>query len=130
MLSAAQLVQVGRRALVAYREDELGMLAAALAFAAFASLFPLILLLVALFSLILPRELAEQWIIDLLLHQVPSGSDTQFLVDVLTDVIRARGAGTGLAAAVSLITLAFAASGVFNTLRTAFNRIGGQTHAP
>ncbi len=125
MLSGPQLVQVGRRAWAAFRADDLPMLAAALAFTTFASLFPLLLFLVAITSLVLPTTEAQAWIAWIMVRIAPQGTDTQFLIDVLTDVIQARGSGTGLAALVSLATLAFTASGMFNALYTAFTRIGG-----
>jgi membrane protein len=122
MLAPAWLWRLGKRTVKEYMEDDAANLAAALAFAAFFSIFPLVLLLVAMASIFVKPEDAQAWVLQnvQLLQLQPSG--TNFFLKTVTDVVSARGPGTGVAAVVGLIGLLVGASGVFGTLQTAINR--------
>jgi membrane protein len=111
-----------RRAVKEYGEDDGANLAAALAFAAFFSLFPLVLLLVALASFFVQPEEAERWVLDNVQMLQFAPDQTSVLVQTVTGIIKARGVGTGLAAVIGLLGLLLGASGVFGTLQTAINR--------
>jgi membrane protein len=111
-----------RRAVREYMEDDGANLAAALAFSAFFSLFPLILLLVSLASFVVQPEEARRWVLDNVRVLQFAPDQTSVLVQTVTGIIEARGVGTGLAAVIGVLGLLLGASGVFGTLQTAINR--------
>jgi membrane protein len=122
VLSWGGWLRLIRRALREYGEDDGANLAAALAFAAFFSLFPLVLLLVSLASFVVQPEEAERWVLDNVRMLQFAPDQTNVLVQTVTGIIKARGAGTGVAAAIGVLGLLLGASGVFGTLQTAINR--------
>jgi len=111
-----------RRAVREYLQDDGANLAAALAFSAFFSLFPLILLLVSLASFFVQPEQAQRWVLDNVRILQFAPDQTSVLVQTVTGIIKARGVGTGLAAVIGVLGLLLGASGVFGTLQTAINR--------
>src|SRR3954470_24385051 len=123
MLPLKSLFNVLMRSVKEFGKDDGGNLAAALAFAAFFSLFPLILFLVGLASLFVDQQTATNWVLSNV-SGIQTGDDT--LVKTITDVIKARqGAGTWIATIIGLVGLLFSASNVFGTLETAVNRAWG-----
>jgi membrane protein len=123
MLPIANLVNVVKRSISEYSQDNVANMAAALAFAAFFSIFPLILFLVSLASFLLSPEEARQWVLQNVLPNLQSSTDeSNVFVKTITDVVAARGTGTGIAALIGLVSLLLSASGVFGTLQLAINR--------
>jgi membrane protein len=122
MLPMNHLMNVFKRSVKEYGQDDVADLAAALAFAAFFSIFPLILFLVSLASFILDPNSAREFVISKLPNIQQGGQDANFLSKTVTDIVASRGAGTGIAAIVGLISLLMSASGVFGTLQKAINR--------
>lgn len=122
MQVSRRLGRLIRRATREYMEDDGAHLAAALAFAAFFSIFPFVLLLVSLASLFVTPQDAQQWVLDnVRILQLQPGGTSLFLKTV-TDIVSAGGLGTGVAAAIGLAGIVVGASGVFGTLQTAVNR--------
>ncbi|MGI8588031.1 MAG: YihY/virulence factor BrkB family protein [Chloroflexia bacterium] len=121
MLPAKNWFNILKRSVSEFGKDDIGTLAAALAFAAFFSIFPLILFLVSLASFFLSPDDAQRIVVTNI-PQVQARGDTGFFVKTVHDVIAARGASTGIAAVVGLVSLAFSATGVFGTLQKAINR--------
>ena len=122
MLPMNHLVNVFKRSVKEYGQDDAADLAAALAFAAFFSIFPLVLFLVSLASFILDPNSAREFVLSKLPNIQQQGQDANFLAKTVTDIIASRGAGTGIAAIIGLISLLMSASGVFATLQKAINR--------
>ncbi|HUS14778.1 MAG TPA: YihY/virulence factor BrkB family protein [Chloroflexia bacterium] len=120
----SNLINVFKRAIKEYGQDQAGNMAAALAFAAFFSIFPLILFLVSLASFIFNAADAQAFVLSKLPNINPNatGTDANFLSKTVTDIIAARGTGTGIAAFIGLVSLLMSASGVFGTLQLAINR--------
>jgi membrane protein len=122
VLSWRRWLRLIRRAVREYLQDDGANLAAALAFSAFFSLFPLILLLVSLASFFVQPEQAQRWVLDNVRILQFAPDQTSVLVQTVTGIIKARGVGTGLAAVIGVLGLLLGASGVFGTLQTAINR--------
>ncbi len=120
MLPMKNLFNVFKRAGMEFGKDDIGNMAAALAFATFFSIFPLILFIISLLTFFLNSKDAAQFV----LTRLPNigGSDAEVLRKTITDIVDSKGAGTGFAAVVGLVSLLFSASGVFGTLQTAVNR--------
>ncbi len=120
MLPMKNIFNVFKRAGQEFGNDDIGNMAASLAFATFFSIFPLILFIISLLTFFLNKDDATQFV----LSRMPNvgGSDATVLQKTITDVIAAKGAGTGIAAIIGLVSLLFSASGVFGTLQAAVNR--------
>ncbi len=124
MLPMKNLANITMQAAKDYGKDDGGNLAAALAFAAFFSIFPLVLFLVSLAGLVVSPQAAQQWVLRSLPIDPNSAAGNVFVTTV-TSVIAARGASKGIGTAVGLIGLLLSASGVFGTLEKAINRAWG-----
>jgi Ca2+-transporting ATPase len=93
--------------------------AGAFAFNAFFSLFPLIILLVAISSTFIDRDRAGKEVIDYMESYVPIGGEMQsYLFDTIAGVVKGR----GQAGAVAFLILVWAALQCFTTLICATNR--------
>lgn len=90
--------------------------AASLAFYAFFSLFPLLLVLVSVGSIILEKYISQEEIYDFIFQSFPLYPD--WIRNNLINIMRRRGT-IGL---VGLVTLTWSASGYFNTLVRALTR--------
>lgn len=90
--------------------------AASLAFYAFFSLFPLLLVLVSVGSIILEKYVSQNEIYDFIFESFPLYSD--WIRNNLVNIMRRRGT-IGI---MGVITLTWSASGYFNTLVRALNR--------
>ena len=98
--------------------------AAAFAFNAFFSLFPLVILVVTLASSFVDRDEASKWVIGYVEHHVPIGGVMQrYVFDTIAGVITAR----DQAGAVALLLLVWVALQCFTTLVCAINRAWGTT---
>ena len=98
--------------------------AAAFAFSAFFSLFPLMVLLVAIASSFVDRDRAGKEVIACLESYVPTSGEMQRqIAGTIAGVIKAR----GQAVAVAVVILAWAALQCFTTLICATNRAWGTT---
>lgn len=108
------------RAVQAFFRDNGPQYAAALSYYGLFSLFPLAILTVTVFGLIVDDEAARTQVIDFVLENVPLREDAgrSDLETVLTNVTRSTG-GFGLFGAIGLV---FAASAVMGTIRQALNR--------
>ena len=124
MLPMKSLANITMQAAKDYGKDDGGNLAAALAFAAFFSIFPLVLFLVSIASFIVSPQAAQQWVLQSLPID-PSSSAGNVFVTTITSVIASRGTGTGLAAIIGVVGLLLSASGAFGTLDKAINRAWG-----
>ncbi len=118
MLPMRGLLRVVERAVRRYARDDMAMPAAALAFAAVFSIFPLVLFLISVAGLVLSPEVAEQWVLQ---NVQLVGTGTGLLTDTVRDLLKSRSA-SGTAATIGLVGLIFSASGVFSTLQRAVNR--------
>jgi YihY family inner membrane protein len=101
--------------------------AAAFAHYAFFSVFPLIILIVAMASVFIDRDRAATQIVSVVQTFVPLGAERQsYIVDTLVGVVKAR----RQAGVVSSFLLVWAAMGFFATLIRATNRAwGAEVHA-
>ncbi|MDQ2805807.1 MAG: YihY/virulence factor BrkB family protein [Chloroflexota bacterium] len=120
MLPLKNIFNVFKRAGKEFGQDDIGNMAAALAFATFASIFPLILFIISLLTFFLDQKSAADFVLTRMPN--PGGSDASVLTKTITDVIAAKGPGTGIAAIIGLVSLLVSASGVFGTLQAAVNR--------
>lgn len=120
-MSRKELFVVARATLKEFGKDDLSLLAAAVTYFAFFSIFPLLLLGVTIVTMLSgSREEAMDFITGTLEQAVDPGS-AQLIRDALVAALNNRD-NTGLLLAVGLITLAFSASSAFGTLDKAINR--------
>jgi membrane protein len=103
-------------ALEAYGRDEMGMLAAALAYYLLLSLFPLLLLLIAIATPFLASEEVVRETVRFATNYFPAASSE--LRTILEQVINARGPATLLAA----LGLLWSASGAFDLIQRGLSR--------
>jgi len=120
--SISSLVDVGRAVLGVAREEDLTLLAAAIAYYAFVSTVPLVLLALAVASALGGPALAQRVL-----------SGVQELVTpeavALLEAALTSGAGRGAATVVGLAVLAWSGLKVFRALDVSFSRIYGQTES-
>src|SRR5688500_10495686 len=111
-----------RRAGANWLYHDASRLGASLAFYTILSMSPLVLLAVAIAALVFDRAAAQNE----LLYQVEVmvGLDGRRLVEGILESAKKPAAGA-FASTSSVLTLLFGASGVFNELRAALNRIAG-----
>ncbi|MCU1330107.1 MAG: putative ribonuclease, partial [Bryobacterales bacterium] len=104
----------------AWDDNDAPRMGAALAFYTILSLAPLVVLMIAIAGMIFGDEAAQQ----ALLREVDrvSGHEGHVVVSSLLDNLRKSDSGT-VASVLGALTLMFGASGVFNELRAALNRI-------
>lgn len=105
-----------------FQQDEALQLSAALAYYALFSLFPLLLLLVALLGYVLAYLPSAQDAQSTLLAGVASNFSPE-LSDTLAQVLGGVKSQAGAATGIGLVTLLLGASGVFQQLDTSFNKI-------
>jgi membrane protein len=96
--------------------DDCSTLAAALSYNIFMCLFPLLLGLIALFSLFLPSQNLQNALLDYVGNNLPSSEN--MVKQIISDVIRLRGV-LGL---ISIITLFWSGSSLFSAISHAINR--------
>jgi membrane protein len=113
----ATLRRVTRSTFNKYNQDHCPMLAAALAFHSFFSIFPLLLFLIYLGTEVLAAQGVHELLSSGLILFLPTGGDT--ISEVITATVELRGP-VGLVGFVGLI---WNASSVFTVLETALNRI-------
>lgn len=102
-----------------FQQDEAEQLGAALAYYAMFSIFPLLLLLLAAFGVLLgSRSPIEQQIITFVATNV-----SEQLSGPLTEILDAVKRRAGTATGIGLVTLLLGASGVFQQLKRSFNKI-------
>lgn len=104
-----------------YKQDETEQLGAALAYYAVFSIFPLLLLLLAIMGFVLGSEADVQ-------QQIMSAIAANFspqLSTSLSEALNVVKESAGTATAVGLVTLLLGASGVFQQLDRTFNKIWG-----
>src|SRR5215212_2670121 len=124
MLPMKNLFNVLMNSVKEYGKDDGGNLAAALAFAAFFSLFPLILFLVSLASIFVDPKTAQEWVLSNVQGIQAGTGDT--LVKTITDVINARqGAGTWIAMIIGLAAVLFASTIISSLLNGVQEGTGG-----
>ena len=99
-----------------FGENETGVFAASLAFYAFFSLFPLLLVLVAIGSIFLERIITYDELFDHIIRAFPLYQD--WFRSNLENIINKRGA----ISIVGVLSLTWSASGYFNTLVRALNK--------
>jgi membrane protein len=117
------LVRTARHAVGGFLADRGPQSAAAISYYALFSLFPLAILMVTGFSLVIGDEAARAQVIGLVLDNVPlrEGQGRRQLEEVLTSVTEnARGFGV-----VGALGLVFSASGVMGAIRHGLNRAWG-----
>lgn len=107
------------RAASEFFDDGCPQRAAAISYYALFSLFPLAILLVGIFGLVVQEQQARAQVIDFLLDNLPlrKGQGRQDLQELLDDVTSGVG-GFGI---IGLLGLAFSASGLMGAIRQAFN---------
>lgn len=118
--AGAHARDTARRSLSGFLDDDATQSAAAISYYALFSLFPVAILLVVGFGVIVDEEAARRQVIDFVLENVPLSEDQgrRRLEEVLTSVTTDTG-GFGVAGAIGLVV---AASGVMGAVRKALNR--------
>ncbi len=99
------------------------LMAAAIAYYGVFSLFPLLLVSVAVVGFILPASQVHQQVEDLVRLYVPGSAE--FLTENLRDLVRVRGQ-VGI---VGVVALLWVSSAVFNAITRTMNEIWGTMHA-
>jgi membrane protein len=97
-------------------KDDISNMAASISYYAFLSLFPLLLGLLAVFSIFFPSESILQQLINLVSNYLPGSKG--ILENNIADLIQFRGA----IGAVGVIGLLWSGSGVFSAITHAINR--------
>lgn len=108
-----------------FSADDAAQLGASLSYYAMFSIFPLLLLLLAVLGFVLRGGDTEQEILKTVGQSI-SPDFAKTLSEILAEVKKSAGAATG----VGLITLLLGASGVFRQLEVSFNRIWNVPQAP
>ena len=114
-----RLLAFGHNYMHAVLRHEIGVRAAALAYYALFSLFPLVLLIISGIGFVLRSDTLQQQIMAQINHVLPTRGDV--VGTVIDQVITARGA-TGF---LGMLTLLWAASGFFGALEASVNTIFG-----
>ena len=109
---------VAARAVADYRADHGPQLAAAVSFHVLFSLFPLAILLVAVFGLILRDPSVRDEVVAFLLRKAPLSSEGRAEIE---DLLGAVASGRGALGFLGLVGLAWSASGMMAALRAAMN---------
>jgi membrane protein len=97
-------------------QDDISNMAASVSYYAFLSLFPLLLSLLAIFSLFLPTESILQQLINLVSNYLPGSRG--ILENNIADVIRLRGP----LGVIGILGLLWSGSGIFSAISHAVNR--------
>ncbi len=118
--AATHLRQLAQRSIAEYFEDRCAQLAASISYYALFAVFPLAILLVAAFGLVIGDEAARSRVVDLVLENVPlrEGSGRRDIEQALQDVTGSAGAF----GVVGVLGLIFSASGVMAAIRNGLNR--------
>jgi membrane protein len=111
--------RLARRAIAEFFDDGCPQRAAAISYYGLFSLFPLAILLVGIFGLVVQEHQARSQVIDFLLDNLPlrRGQGRQDLQQLLDDVTSSV-SGFGV---LGLVGLVFSASGLMGAIRQAFN---------
>jgi membrane protein len=111
------VVRLGRTALEKYQRDDVGNMAAALAYHTIFSLFPLLLVTISLVGFVVdPTQFnVQQQLLDLV-----GSADLRDLITQTLAQFQSNRVGAGL---IGLVTLIFAATGIFGALDRAFDVI-------
>lgn len=113
--------EVVKFTIIAFMKDRCTQLAAAMTYYTTFSLFPLILLAIALLSFFIESESAQAAILQQVQQFMPSA--TSLVEQALKAVINARGAATGF----GIVTLLWGALGFFGALDNSINYVWGVT---
>ncbi len=119
MSTSARVTSFGRTFVGEVQEKEITFIAASLAYYAFVSLIPLILLLLVVVSIIGGQGLADQ------ISELAGGVLSPSGEGIITDAISNQGGAAG-ATVVSVLALLWSALKVFRGLDTAFSRAYGR----
>lgn len=111
-----------RRAFQGWQEDDGGMLAAAMAYYALLSLFPILLILIATVGFLLRLSPGVQSARKTLL-ELAAQSTSPAVAENIADVLEQVRLHAGLGGPLGLATLVLAAIGIFSQLETSFDRI-------
>jgi membrane protein len=126
-MNRKELLVVSRNTLKEFDKDDVSLLAAALTYYSFLSLFPLLLLAVTLAGIFLKPEDATKLIFQDVARVIPGA--TALLSEAVAEAFRNR-ANAGWLALAGIAILAFSASGAFGTLDKAINRAWGTEKVP
>lgn len=99
-------------------DDGVGTLASSIAYAALLSIFPLLILVIALLSVFVTPQAAQDAVVGALAPYLPEGA-TDMVRATLHAVVQARGS----ASVIALLALLWGASAVASSLRAALNRV-------
>jgi len=124
VLGFQRVMAILRLAVKKFLQIDGTQLAGAFAFNAFFSLFPLMILLVAIFSSFIDRDIAGKEVISIMESYVPISGEMQYYIfNVISGVIISR----EKASTVASLALAWTAIQCFTTLIIATNRAWGST---
>jgi membrane protein len=115
-LAARSPIEIIQRSIVRINEERVAEAAASMAYYIFFSLFPLLLVSIAVVSSVLKDTTNQQQVLDMLLQAFPFSQD--LIADNIEQVLSARGS-VGL---IGLIGLAWSASGGFAVVTRNINR--------
>ncbi|MDW8320327.1 MAG: YihY/virulence factor BrkB family protein [Armatimonadota bacterium] len=113
---------IAQRAYRSWREHDVPLLSAAIAFYAMLSLSPLLVVAVAVTALVVEPDVASQYLINLVAQAV-NDETARFVQDVLRNTQRAS--NTFSAAGISLLLMLLGAARLFRQLKAAVNIIWG-----
>jgi membrane protein len=119
-LARARLGRLAERSVAEFFDDGCPQSAAAIAYYALFSLFPLVILVVVAFGLVLDDDDAREQVVDFLLDRLPlqPGRGQTDLEQLLRGVTR----NGGTLGVVGLLGLLFSASGLMGAIRNALNK--------
>jgi len=122
--AAQHTAKVAERAVVDFFADRCTQLAAAMSYYALLALFPLAILAVGIFGLVIGEEQARDDVIDFLTRRLPVTEDAgrQDIASLLRGVVNSGGAFQALGA----VGLLISATGLMGALRNALNTAFGQ----
>jgi membrane protein len=126
-MNPKELVAVSKATFGELGRDDVSMLAAALTYYSFFSLFPLILLAIIVAGLLVKPEDASNFIFTQVAAVAPGS--TALMSDAMDKAFQNRN-NAGWLALIGVVTLAFSASNAFSTLYKAVNRAWNTEHRP
>jgi membrane protein len=115
----AHVVQLAQRSVSEYFADRSPQVAAAISYYALFSIFPLALVTIAVFGLVLGDGTARNDVVDFIVRQLPV-TETQGRRDI-EEALRSVSADAGPSGAIGLAGLLFAASGLMGAVRNGVN---------
>lgn len=126
-MNPKELVAVTKATFGELGRDDISLLAAALTYYSFFSLFPMILLAIIVAGLLVKPEDASNFIFTQVAAVAPGS--TSLLSDAMDKAFQNRN-NAGWLALIGVVTLAFSASNAFSTLYKAINRAWNTEHRP